>query len=678
MRILLALSLLLASNVVFSATSVCSTNSSEISRLHDAGFVITRRAYNGRCSSNIGYTFDTLSGTTEYVCKPSTANNVPSPYAITEFSGTYNSCTSSNISNGDGYKVQKLTSTSSTYTVCSYSPVPDGYVEIQTGITGGTPCNSQLGSTQQKKVKMPSTTPGTKTTICSGSSVPAGFVVTEVGKYSACKTSNTTSGPGKKITIPNPHSTTTVCGNATVPPGFAYFSVGNYSQCSSTGSAPGFKIGPVSGSSATICGNSDSHVPPGYVVTAVSSSSYCGNYKSLTIKKPSTSSTTKACQIQLGAPNVPSGFVVVAGQDNGCGTNYDSYNVKVPSGSSEFICSGSPVPSGWSITSQATSSACSGFAGNASAVIKPLGGDGPYNICKNQPIPDGFVINEITNVWTCGNGSWKIVRPSEVAGNKTTVCAMTAGSVPAGFVITDVDQYTNCSYPSGAKSGFRITKPYTNRTTHACHGSVVPDGFAIISSGTLSACGEGSASGPSIELGPLAGAGPFRICTHTAPAGYVVTAVGSSTVCTGGTAYTIQQPSSSGTFMCAGGNIPTGFVVTKIQASTACDTYTNTAWYIEHPSSNGQAILVCNLSPIPPGFALASYGARDSHSCAVSGAGAAKYIISLNDQAAVPTEFIRTESNVTQPPAAPPVLCDVSNTDGGLLQGAAYNPQGCR
>lgn len=665
--------------VVAAATYVCAIDNAEINAQHAAGKVVVERQYYSSCSTiKTRYKFDTpsTSGST-FICLPSGAANIPEGYVIVESSNNYPNCDDTNILPVQGYEIKRPSTSSSGETVCDISPIPSGYVVFKKSIADGSTCTSNLGDAAQMKIKIPSVSTSIKTIKCElpAHDVPAGFVITDVDDYSDCKSLNTTSGPGKKITVPSPNSTTIVCQGSIIPGGFAYFSASNYSVCASTGSAPGFKIGPVSGSTATVCGNNNSHVPSGYVVTAISEFGDCeGSYKSLTVEIPSGSGTA-ACQVGLNPFLVPDGYVISAkGDYPGC-DGAAGYSIKIPSGASELICQDSPVPAGWAVTSVGTHPDCAAAGSGVSAVIKPLSGSGPFTICKNQAVPAGFVINEVNDVWSCSNGSWVVVRPSEIPGNETTVCSMTVDQVPTGFVVVEKDNYTNCSYPSGSSFGFRITKPSISGDTLVCQGSVIPENYAITDSGDYSSCGSGASSGPGYIISLLTGPGPYTVCDFDSiPEGYVITSVEPNSYC--GTGYVVRLPSALGnTSVCSNSTVPSGYVIVEKFNSASCPF--SQGWNIAYPNENSTT-LVCDGSVIPNGYVKATYGQRDYASCGYTGSGPGYLIIpEESDQATVPSTFINTESDVPSKPADPVVTCNVGAINGGLLGTANANSVGC-
>lgn len=679
---LLALSLKFAYALIWSmgyanpalATTVCPGDGDGINNLHQLGQVVTSLTSSSSTSScNYKYRlkFETPR-VTQIVCSPTNQNNIPSGYVIT----AKTTCDKPNSFNDViGYEITRSLNAYG-QTVCNISPIPEGYVVYRTEgnyqTDDSSTCTDSLYDDGYNLIKIPSNNYSNKTTKCEypNHPIPNGFVIREKASLSQC------GGAAQKISVPNPNATMTVCSGSKIPPGFAYTDVYDDSLCAVNGSGPAFDIGQVSGSQATICGNSLQHVPSGYVVAAINPYIDCAEgYDSLSIAMP-ISSGSYACKLnELDEYSVPEGYVIDSLENNviSCG-GHTRYHIKVPSGSQQFVCEESTVPSGWGVT--ATYSNNPTCAGKPAATIEPLGGDGPYTICANDSVPEGYVIRKLITAWTCKNTvdehALEIVRPNQTPGTETTVCAMGFDEIPMGFIISEQKEYGNCTRNTGSTfPGFRITRPFVDRKTIICTVSTIPTGFGIeLLRNDYSDCSLNKA----YEINLISGPGPLTVCDAEAiPPGYVVTQIQqNSDYCGFVGGYVIEQPDfSNGTTVCAATELPEGVVIKELVSTDACPF--DQGWKVAYPNSNGSTI-VCLSSPIPQGFIKTSYGEKGYGQCSYGNdTGPGFVIIPISSGGVVPSPFVNTEPNIDSPPDSPSLTCSSGTINGGLIGTASIN-----
>lgn len=673
MNVFISVVVVLSSSSVLAAGNVrlCDPKWSETQAQFDAGrIVIAAESSTYTSCSGWTYTYAVPSSSTPIMCNPSTPYNMPvdSGYVVTGASNSYGSC-----KGNFGYAIKKP-STSSVEYVCNNSPIPPNYV-VSNGYAEQYFCNDRV----KVGIEKPDSTPGRVTTKCNSPphEVPDGFVIVGIGKYSKCKSENKLTGPGVKVTTLRSGVETPVCHGSIVPAGWAYSSLSTSSKCDSGAS---FNISPVTQNTETICGRTNQHVPDGYVVTAIDrNSEYCGSYDSLTIKKPD-SAGTRACQLVIGEYELPEGFVISSKEVNADCDGATGYTVKVPSETQEYVCKPSRVPNGWGVFAVELSDSCAAGSGNKGTrgTIKPLVGDGPFDVCSSQGLPSGFINNGYSQGWSCNatnsfvvtsqtSSGWHIVRPSATPGNATIVCGSTTSNIPNGYAVVEHGEYTNCAFPSGTAPGFKISKPYANQQTTVCisgwGGNPIPNGFAAVEQGSYPACG--LFGGYRIE--PLSGDGPYTLCNaNSIPSGYVITAS-----VAGSCGITVVRVNPDGQNICSSiGTVPDGYVVTSTPVLASCPF--NNGYYIEQPSTDS-ATFVCAISSVPEGFAIT--GTQQSHD--ECGGGLGYYILPSGSGAIVPAPFVNSEADVITKPSDPSITCSVGTIDGGLIGSASKNSAGC-
>lgn len=674
--------ILLNTNAAFAASYACVNDTSQINTYLNQGQVVTQRSSYSSCSGNIRLKFAYPS--TNYstkVCYPSAPDNFPEGYVAVQ-SDNYSNCNVGSIRRG--YEIKRPSTGSSGQQICNFSgtKIPPGFIVYQKDIsTSQCDPSSSASTTDAIKIKIPSSSPGTHSWDCQTPihSLPEGFVITKYDKISSCRTSTTSTGLALRVTVPKTNVNTTVCQNSPIPAGFAYFASGSYSGCGTTGtgSGPGFKIGPVSGNTATICGRESDDIPPGYVVNSISDYGDCeGSYQSWSLKKPSTSGTTSACTIG-GEYLMPSGFVITKRNNNSSCDGNPGYIVKKPSGSSQFICQATPtIPDGWAVQSTGTHTNCSASGSGPSAIIVPTTGDGPYSICANTPIPSGFVINKEVNLWNCTNSrGWTVLRPSEVRGAETVVCSsFNEANIPSGYVITERDNYSQCPRIG---QGYKVSKPVLSGDTVTCLGSSLPDGFAVTAEDSYSQCGLGSNSGPGSTISAISGNGPFYLCAGSSiPDGYVVTG-NEETISSCGGGYGVEIKLADPTMsmaICEGSPIPDDFIVYEFDNNTKCGF--DRGLKIKVPTQSGSTFVCDQFTVIPDGYVKIPGSDDDSTSCSYSGVGAS-YMITLSSNQVIPTPFVNVEADVSSKPVDPVVSCPTHPVSSGLIGNAAKNQDGC-
>jgi hypothetical protein len=635
-------------------------NDSQVQSYINGGRVVVARQNYSSCSGNVRLMLEYPSSS-ETVCYPSVPSNIPNGFVVYQVSSNYSNCNAGSFTSG--YKIKRP---GTSERVCQLTfDIPTGYIITSTGIN-----TSVCGVVKAMDIRVPNSSPGTNNWDCQIPihAIPDGFVTTSYKSISACNT-----GVAQSIQVPRNDRTTTVCDGSPIPAGFAFFGAGNYSGCSTTGSSgPGYKIGPVTTTTATICANSISHIPAGYIATSISSVGNCaGSYRQMNIRKV-TDNSHVGCSIG-GQYIRPNGYVITQITKNvsSCNGGF-SYKISKPADNLRICQVTSSLPAGWVVTSTGTSSSCDLSGSTASAVINRVTGNGPYFICANTTVPNGYVINGISRLWHCAgstNNGWSIVRPNENRGTETNVCSQfLETNLPEGFVITRRQNFATCN-------GYSITKPLLSGNTQICYLSKIPIGYGVVSQGFYSQCGETGGS----TIAPIQGEGPFAICSGTPiPSGYVVTNnTDEYRACGFDLGRTIRIPGDGPTGVCEGSPIPSGYIISSFDNNGNCGF--DRGWIIELPGLLGRSFMCSQSSaPIPTGYTKLpgsdDYTSSCSHSVGSEGLG---FFIGPINQQIVPVEFINIEADVLSKPADAVVTCSNSNIDSGVLAQASKNELGC-
>jgi len=351
--------------------------------------------------------------------------------------------------------------------------------------------------------------------------------------------------------------------------------------------------------------------PAGFVILSVGSDSRCGSAPvTYEIRRPTTTprASTTVC---LQTP-IPSGFVVTSNtvSAGNCGNTSRRLRITNPGaptpGNPITICAiNSTVPSGFTVLSTGSSTACGG--GNSTGPTITIGSPGHLSVvCSPGSIPNGFLVTEIDNFSQCDGGvGSRIFEISRISGS-VDICSNSTPP-PFGFIVTRVVSSSICSSNSSAPLA-TIRLPSDTNTTRICTNFGFPLTHGITRDlGSSNDCSSGG-SGPQADIISLdSGAGicdsPQLSGLRETPAGRVIREVRTDSDCPFGNRLILDFPDPDGTDICVRftNDIPSGYVITRL--STANCGINRNAYFIRVPNTNGDT-LICDNSPIPSGFTI--------------------------------------------------------------------------
>jgi hypothetical protein len=649
----LVLTLVLFSSSSLAVSLACDVDQAAIQALFSEGMVPFDDETSSSCAlNNIRYKFKNATSASRACSPPTTKSLLPDGTIVDGWDP--NAC---DTGLDGAYEIRQASSSS--HTVCSLSsPVPSTYIVTKHNISGG---NCRTGD--QMKIEIP----GAIDYMCQISTpVPPGYIVTEIRSSSDC------TGSQLKIEVPVASKSYTVCAASPVPPGYGYYGVGSYAKCSSSGSGPGYKIRPVTGTTETLCARSVNDIPAGYLVTSFPSAELdCSSGSTVKVTKLSSVSGTIRAYELGGLETLPTGYVIIRRGSSG---GDDWYDIKIPSGSTR-ICQGSSLPNGYAIFGQGSSSSLCGSSTPTYFDIDLLSGNGPITICANHSVPNGYVITERKSsaVSECPSpGGYVVVKPSTTPGNETLMCDSGQHVIPENFVIVEKKNYSVCKVGVGSSPGTKITKPSNTSDTPVCQGSPIPNGFIVKNTGTSSRCGT-LPIGSTVIIGIADGPGPYSVCSLVdLPVDYIITSSTTAGVCNG-TTYTMKLPDSGQTQICSISPIPDNYVI--VGKSTLGSCAIGNDYIIQLPDPSGLTA-VCSIParPIPTGFINPGFGGGFSSACDGNG-----FLIKpFNDAGSItPGSFVDQEQDVTSAPSNTSVQCYSGAINNGLITSAQKNTALC-
>ncbi len=118
------------------------------------------------------------------------------------------------------------------------------------------------------------------------------------------------------------------------------------------------------------------------------------------------------------------------------------------------VCSNSPIPAGWVVTSSYSSAGCPGTG--VAYTIADASGQTGLTVCSFSPIPAGWVVTSSYSSAGCAGSGVAYSIGNVATSNYATVCSFSP--IPAGWVVTS-------SYSS---AGCAVTGSYRNA---GCAGS---------------------------------------------------------------------------------------------------------------------------------------------------------------------------------------------------------------
>ncbi|MFJ8437290.1 hypothetical protein ACIQ9P_38965, partial [Kitasatospora sp. NPDC094019] len=107
---------------------------------------------------------------------------------------------------------------------------------------------------------------------------------------------------------------------------------------------------------------------------------------------------------------------------------------------SATICSNSPIPAGWVVTSSYSSSNCPG-TGYAYSITDTTG-ISYATVCSFSPIPAGWVVTSSYSTSNCPGTGYAYSIASTTGISYATVCSFSP--IPAGWVVTSSYSTSNC------------------------------------------------------------------------------------------------------------------------------------------------------------------------------------------------------------------------------------------
>lgn len=279
---------------------------------YPAGYAITSSGSSNSCSTGSGtgptYTISQLQAGQSYC--DSGSFTIPAGLVITQVTND-SSCP------GAGRRITLNTpSTNSVTNIClgGNATMPAGYV-----ITSINPSDSSCGiSRQRTSIRLPYA--NSETTICSTSPVPNGYIVVQNNiSVSFCgNIAPTASVIRSASTISGPF---TICAGSSVPDGFVITAyIGNVNACGTLG---GLEIRPIQSPIIACLG---SPIPPSYIVLRYLNSSACQDLganadNAFELRLPNTNGTTTTCS---SVP--PPGYVILRTESSSvCGLTNTAY-----------------------------------------------------------------------------------------------------------------------------------------------------------------------------------------------------------------------------------------------------------------------------------------------------------------------------------------------------------------
>lgn len=402
-------------------------------------------------SGGSGYRIKPVTASVEVICARN-ADDIPPDYVVIDFPNVGADCGLLSRS----VKIKKVTPTGTirAYPISFTEIIPTGYVIIQRG---------DSGDGQWYEIKKPPVSGSTR--ICKGSVVPNGYAIISQGSSSSICGSKPTYYVIQPISGDGP---ITICSTSDVPTDYVITQrKPSISTACSLGAYVIVKPNTTPGSKTLMCSSSAHTIPEGFVVVEKDSYAACepdfGTRGGVEITKPSNTGNTTICQ---GSP-IPNGFIVKAeGSSSLCGTfpTGSTYTIGVADGPGPYSsCSSSGFPTAYVITSSATTGVCDG-----TTYTVRLPGSGQTQICSISPIPDDYVVVGKNSFGGCSGNSYSIRLPN--SGGGTAVCSIPSRPVPTGFINTGFGG----GYSSACDGNSFIIEPFGNG------GSIVPAPFVNV------------------------------------------------------------------------------------------------------------------------------------------------------------------------------------------------------
>lgn len=667
------------SNNSAAGTLVCDDDTQEILRQKNLNRIVVGRDQNTSCRF---YVLDFEAPSEGYMCAPSLPSELSNGYTIL-YRRMAGSTTTSQLEGDrvcegaeDWYYIDQAGSGETT--ICSSSPVPEGFVVTQYPVSSSGECVERMNIARPSD----STTESAKCAF-PYHNVPERFVITSIETSGACRGPGGGWGDLQVIRLPNPTGETEVCQGTTIPVGYAFSEATSGNNC---GIYPGFTIGPLSTTNNYVCIASQTDIPTGHVITRVfqdRDSCPLGSTRAI-IEVPSETQETHVCG--WGANNyiAPPGFIVSRQElngacDRGQTLNY-GYVIKRP-GSVDSMCALTPLPQGYAIVGVTRDDTCSVNSSVEHYQISEIDPEnGAYAYCDDfsTPISDGLVKHRRINLPPCLD-AWELVTPSDTPGTETTVCDMTYNQLPDDFIVVERGEYGNCGQNSETGFGYRITRPYADgRENASCNESpiggngLLPTGFVQVGSENYARCSSNSIDYWGITIRTPPSGAAIGVCAGSEiPENFIVLSHASAVgVCD---QEIVLAEVGSKNSACADSPIPQNFVITEVVDLVSCNF--DAGMILETPNSD-RATVVCADSPIPPGYVRASYGSGFYSQCDGFGFVIVPDGTSTSSQI-VPDIFVNSEPNVINPPPAPTVNCDATPVDAGIIGSANRNTEGC-
>ncbi|MFD7032237.1 hypothetical protein ACFWAR_29830, partial [Streptomyces sp. NPDC059917] len=105
------------------------------------------------------------------------------------------------------------------------------------------------------------------------------------------------------------------------------------------------------------------------------------------------------------------------------------------------VCSNSPIPAGWVITSSYRSSGCPGTG--VAYTIADSAGQNAITVCSFSPIPAGWVVTSSYSSAGCAGSGVAYSIGNMAAAKYATVCSFSP--IPAGWVVTSSYSSAGCA-----------------------------------------------------------------------------------------------------------------------------------------------------------------------------------------------------------------------------------------
>lgn len=436
------------------------------------GYVITSIESDGSCGNG-----SSLSGPAKDIEVPDPSRSTPvchgtivPPGFVYKSHGTSRNCAISG--SGESFSIGPAEASVESACVQYHSDVPDGYVITGVDSTGGL-CGSYSAVTISRPDPQ-----GTDAyqVVLGDYIIPDGYIITS----KSAPTNNSGAVGGYHIKQVDSQASTRepLCAPSVIPEGWGVVSQESNQVCSRTTSSTTVSyIEPMLGDGPyTIC--SGQAVPTGFVISGYRAGWNAGCSTGWIVKRPDQTpgvSTTTCHQL---FSDIPEGFSVVGQLASGECNDLGGFKISRPyPNQSTRVCAGSPIPTGFAITSQSgPNSGCGSVIGTYN--IQPMTGSGPYTVCNLNQIPPGYVITSTTSDSVCGDASaYRIILPDP--DGTTYVCS--TSPIPSDYVISAVTSSGNCAL----NTAYGIRLPLTSASTFICSISEVPNGYVPDGNGAV-------------------------------------------------------------------------------------------------------------------------------------------------------------------------------------------------